>query len=112
MTTLTNSKPDPIKNRIVFVLLLGFSLLAAACSSGGMEVAPGIGDGPATGGIQGAHDTNAADSTDCTESETRICHNYMPVHNGVRQCLVGYQVCTNSAWGPCLEGVPENEEAP
>jgi hypothetical protein len=42
----------------------------------------------------------------CANDEARACTYYLPEHNGVRQCVIGYQLCSDNQWGQCLEAVP------
>jgi hypothetical protein len=49
---------------------------------------------------------SAALLLDCANEDVRACTYYLPEHNGVRHCVVGYQVCSYNQWGQCFEGAP------
>lgn len=88
-------------------LLVVLALSTGACSSGNMEVSP----------RPGAEDEELLDQTDwpsasgrqvvngCADGETRVCSYYLPEHNGVRPCVIGYQICADHMWSHCTEGV-------
>jgi hypothetical protein len=62
--------------------------------------------GPQEPGSEGdLPQASAALQLSCAHNEVRACTYYLPEHNGVRQCVVGYQVCSDNEWSPCLEGV-------
>jgi hypothetical protein len=50
-------------------------------------------------------------SIGCSEGDVRGCSYYLPEHNGVRPCIVGYQVCSDDRWSHCTEGVPQDAGA-
>lgn len=97
------------------------TLLASACSSGGMQVPPRLDETlpkseepETTGPPQDTREpdpeaalpqASAALLLSCANDEVRVCTFYLPEHNGVRQCVVGYQLCSDDEWSPCLEGV-------
>lgn len=94
------------------------TLLASACSSGGMQTAPRLeapsnSEEPDTPPLDTREpdpepvlpQASAALLLRCTNDDVRVCTYYLPEHNGVRQCVVGYQVCSDNDWGQCLEAV-------
>jgi hypothetical protein len=90
--------------RTVLVLL---TLFVAACSSGNMEVDPPRAekDFEATDWPTASRSTQAVG---CADDDVRVCSYYLPAHNGVRPCIVGYQVCSDNLWSRCTEGIPQD----
>jgi hypothetical protein len=102
--------PNP--NRIVAnpaALLL--TLVVAACSSGNMEVSP-------RPDVEEAEELARTDwptainrstqAAGCANDDVRVCSYYLPEHNGVRPCVIGYQICSDDTWSRCTEGVPQD----
>jgi hypothetical protein len=106
----------------VIVVLPAMALLAPACASDAMqprllsdETQPSSEDAappdppPAAPEPDPRTDRPQASAAalilGCANDEVRACTYYLPEHNGVRQCVIGYQLCSDNEWGQCLEGV-------
>jgi hypothetical protein len=48
----------------------------------------------------------------CVDQDVRICTYYLPEHDGVVSCIIGYQICSDNQWGQCIEGVPVDGGSP
>jgi hypothetical protein len=104
--------PRPRAIGIVRTILLLLTLLVAACSSGAMEVDPPSGADENLEQTDWEPTSRRTQSIGCADDEVRVCNVYLPEHNGVRPCVVGYQVCERNAWSRCTEGVPQDAGAP
>jgi len=89
------------------------SLVPLACSGGNSEIAGhpiGQDDDLALSSQPNA--SGEVPNLRCAEGDVRICSFYLPEHNGVRPCIVGYQVCEEEQWNRCTEGLPADGGAP
>jgi hypothetical protein len=107
----------------VIVVLPVMTFFAGACSSGGLQSPPRLDEAlpksaePETTGPPldtsetdpdpdlGQPQARAVLLLGCANDDVRACTYYLPEHNGVRQCVVGYQLCTENEWGRCLAAV-------
>jgi hypothetical protein len=112
----------------VIVVLPVMTLLTSACSSSALETAPRPGettpispesdpsepvlDARAPDPQQDTPQASAALLLSCAHGDVRACTYYLPEHNGVRQCVIGYQICSDGEWSPCVEGATEDGGAP
>ena len=37
----------------------------------------------------------------CVDGDVEDCKVDLPTHNGIAQCFVGVQICSDGEWGPC-----------
>lgn len=91
-------------------VLLLLTLFVAACSSGAMEVDPPRAEKDFEGTWPNA--SRSTQSVGCADDDVRVCNYYLPAHNGVRPCIVGYQVCSDNMWSRCIEGVLQDGGVP
>lgn len=106
----------PTANLVGKVLPM-LSLLSGSCSSDTTQAPPRLEEAPAPHTDADRHPTQEIDPPEdrprataalvisCVDDEARVCTYYLPAHNGVQSCVIGYQICSNNQWGECVEGV-------
>jgi hypothetical protein len=105
------SQPNPIGALRTGLLLL--TLFVAGCSSGAMEVDPPSATGEELEAMDWPTASSRTQAIGCSDDDVRLCSYYLPAHNGVRPCIVGYQVCSDNMWSRCTEGLyPDGGAAP
>lgn len=94
------------------------TLFSNACSSSATEASPRLDEAPSRPEDMELDPEQAIDTPEaqahtiaelllsCVDDEVRVCTYYLPEHNGVQSCVIGYQVCSDNQWGQCLGGGP------
>jgi hypothetical protein len=91
---------------VTLVVSGALGLVSSACGSGAKEFSPieGLGDSGTITGPTTTSTVTVIAAGPCDTGERQACKYNLPAHAGIVSCFHGIQICTDSVWGPCIDG--------
>lgn len=97
------------KSFLSMAAFIAAALLQSACSAGDGRAPRAKGFDQAYGSEPTPAHSDAGLAV-CLTGETKRCQVYLPAHNGVHPCILGYQICKDDTWSDCIEGNPGDHD--